>query len=75
MSLEKWWTPDTIFVTVMGAAMAVLLTGAVFVHPFVSKTGSALIPVGALQRARAEKVECETMSTDIDRTMHANTHC
>jgi hypothetical protein len=31
--------------------------------------------VGALQRARAEKVECETMSTDLDRTMHLHTHC
>jgi len=29
MSLEKWWTPDTIFVTVMGAVMAVVLTGSV----------------------------------------------
>jgi hypothetical protein len=75
MSVEKWWTPDTIFVTVMGAVMAVVLTGSVMVRPFVSKTGSALIPAAALQRARAQQVECETMSTDMDRTMHEHTHC
>ena len=75
MLLEKWWTPDTIFMTAMGAVLAVVLTSAVFVRPFVSKTGSALVPVGALQRARAQQTECETMSTDMDRAMHANTHC
>jgi len=75
MSLQKWWTPDTIFVTVMGAVMAVVLTGSVMVRPHVSKTGSALIPAAVLQRARAQQQECETMTTDMDRTMHANTRC
>jgi hypothetical protein len=75
MSLEKWWTPDTIFMTAMGAVLAVALTGAVFVRPFVSKTGSALVPVGALQKARDQQTECETMSTDMDRAMRAHTHC
>jgi hypothetical protein len=75
MSMEKWWTPDTIFVTVMGAVMAVVLTGSLMSRPHVSQTGSALIPAAALQRARAERQECETMSTDMDRTMHAHTHC
>jgi hypothetical protein len=75
MHLEKWWTPDTIFVTVMGALMAVLLTGSVMLRPHVSKTGSALVPAGALERARNQQTECETMTTDMDRTMRANTHC
>jgi len=75
MSLEKWWTPDTIFVTAMGFVMAVVLTGSVMLRPYVSKTGSALIPVGALQKARAQQTECETMKTDMDRTMREHTHC
>ena len=75
MLMEKWWTRDTIFLTAMGAVLAVVLSASVFARPFVSKTGSALIPVGALQKARAQQVECETMSTDMDRTMRANTHC
>ena len=75
MALEKWWTPDTIFVTVMGAVMAVVLGGAVMSRPHVSQTGSALIPASALQKARAQQQECETMTTDMDRTLHANTHC
>ena len=75
MSLEKWWTPDTIFVTAMGFVMAVVLTGSVMLRPYVSKTGSALIPVGALQKARAQQTECETMKTDMDRTMREHRHC
>jgi len=75
MSLEKWWTPDTIFVTAMGLVMAVVLTGSVMLRPHVSRTGSALVPASALQKARAQQTECETMTTDMDRTMRANTHC
>ena len=75
MSVEKFWTPDTIFVTAMGFVLATVLSVSVFTRPFVSTTGSALIPVGALQKARADQVECETMSTDMDRSMHANTKC
>jgi hypothetical protein len=75
MSLEKWWTPDTIFVTVMGAVMAVVLTGSVMLRPHVSKTGSALVPATVLQKARAQQQECETMTTDMDRAMRANTGC
>jgi len=75
MSMEKWWTPDTIFLTVMGAVLAVVLSASVFARPYVSKTGSALIPIGALQKARAQQVECETMSTDMDRSMRAHTSC
>jgi hypothetical protein len=75
MSIEKWWTPDTIFAAAMGTVLAVVLSISVFVRPFVSKTGSALVPVGALQKARDQKVECETMSTDMDRRMRLNTSC
>jgi hypothetical protein len=75
MSLEKWWTVDTIFVTVMGAVMAVVLTGSVMLRPQVSKTGSALVPAAALQKARAQQQECETMTTDMDRALHAHTRC
>jgi hypothetical protein len=75
MTLEKWWTPDTIFATAMGLALAVVLSASVFARPFVSKTGSALVPLGALQKARAQQMECETMSTDMDRHMRANTKC
>jgi hypothetical protein len=75
MSLEKWWTPDTIFVTVMGAAMAIVLTGSLVLRPHISKTGSALVPAAALQQARDQQQECETMKTDMDRHMRAGTHC
>src|SRR5205814_9472048 len=75
MTMERWWTPDTIFVTVMGAVMAVVLSASLYVRPFVSKTGSALVPAGALQKARDQQTECETMTNDMDRSMHANTHC
>ena len=75
MSMEKWWTPDTIFVTVMGAAMAVLLIGSVMLRPHVSKTGSALVPAAVLEQARSQQQECETMTTDMDRNMHAYTGC
>jgi hypothetical protein len=75
MNLEKFWTPDTIFVTAMGFVLTVVLSASVFTRPFVSKTGSSLVPVGALQKARAQQVECETMSTEMDRSMRANTSC
>jgi hypothetical protein len=75
MSLQKWWTADTIFVTVMGAVMAVVMMGSVMLRPHVSKTGSPLVPAAALQNARAQQQECETMKTDMDRNMRANTHC
>ena len=75
MAMEKWWTPDTIFVTVMGVAMAVILTGSVMLRPQTSKTGSPLVPAAALQKARAQQQECETMTTDMDRHMRAGTRC
>ena len=73
--MEKWWTPDTIFLTLMGGVLAVVLSASVFTRPFVSKTGSALVPVKALESARAQQVECETMQTDMDRSMRLNTSC
>ena len=77
MRPEKWWTPDTIFVTVMGLAMTIVLAGGIMLRPHNRQTGSgsALVPAAALQKARAERQECETMKTDMDRNLHANTHC
>jgi hypothetical protein len=75
MKLEKWWTVDTIFVTVVGAAMAVVLSASVFSRPHVSMTGSALVPASVLRDVRNQQQECETMTNDLDRSMRAHTHC
>jgi hypothetical protein len=75
MSLEKWWSPDTIFITVMGGLMAVIFGASLFVRPPINKIGSALVPPSALQNARTQRVECETIKNDVDLRLHANTHC
>jgi hypothetical protein len=75
MSLEKFWTPDTIFTTVIGAALAVVLSASLFARPHVSQTGSSLVPPSVLQQVRNQQTECETITDDMDRTLHAHTHC
>jgi hypothetical protein len=75
MKMEKWWTVDTIFVTVVGAAMAVVLSASVFSRPHISMKGSSLVPASVLRDVRNQQQECETMQNDLDRSMHAHTHC
>jgi hypothetical protein len=75
MRLEKWWTPDTIFVTVLGAMMAVVLSASVFARPHVSMKGSSLVPPAVLQQVRTQQTECETIQDDTDLNLHAHTHC
>jgi hypothetical protein len=75
MRLEKWWTPDTIFVTVVGAMLAVVLSASVFSRPHVSMKGSALVPPAVLQQVRSQQTECETIQNDTDLSLHAHTHC
>ena len=75
MSLEKFWTPDTIFTTVVGAALAVVLSASVFARPHISQTGSSLVPASVLQQVRNQQTECETITNEMDLHLHANTHC
>jgi hypothetical protein len=75
MRLEKWWTLDTVFVTVLGAAMAVVLSASVFARPHVSMKGSSLVPPAVLQQVRSQQTECETIQNDSDLSLHAHTHC
>jgi hypothetical protein len=75
MRVDKWWTVDTIFVTVLGAAMAVVLSASLFARPHVSLKGSALVPPAVLQQVRTQQTECQTITDDMDRALHAHTRC
>ena len=75
MSLEKWWSVDTIFVTLIGTVMAVVLSASIFARPHISKSGSALVPAAVLQNARAQQVQCETVTDDADENVYAHTRC
>jgi hypothetical protein len=64
MWLAKFWTPDTIFVTVVGGVMAVVLSASLFTRPQVSVKGSALVPPAALETIRNEQKDCNTNIAD-----------
>ena len=74
MRLDKWWTLDTVVVTVLGAMMAVVLIASLFVRPQVSLRGSALVPAAVLQDARNYEAACQTV-TDDEVSTHAHTRC
>jgi hypothetical protein len=69
MWLAKWWTPDTIFVTVVGAAMAMVMGGSFFARTGSTSNGSALVPPSVLQSVRAHEVECQTITGNDDDIM------
>src|SRR5205807_1128978 len=57
MKPEKWWSPETIFVTALGGLMTVVLGASLFAH-LGSSTGSALVPATVLQKVRADQERC-----------------
>lgn len=64
MWMAKFWTPDTIFVTVVGGIMAVVLSASLFSRGQVSTKGSALVPVGVLETVRNQQKDCNTNVAD-----------
>ena len=67
MDRPGWWDVETLFVTSVGALMAVMLAGFVFSRPQPRTAGSALVPARTLERILEHERRCQT----IDDARHA----
>jgi hypothetical protein len=70
MKKDSWWNVETMFVTSVGALMAVMLSAFLFAKPPVSSAGSNLVPAKALERAVQHQKECQTRNDE-----HPATRC